>query len=595
MALRYYQQNAHDAAIDYIRKHVEPCVIEAATGSGKSHCIAALAETVHAMSNGKHVLCLAPSAELVEQNREKFLATGNPASVFSASAGQKCLRHPVVFGTPGTVKNSIKRFGSKFALIVVDECHEITPTIQAIIEQIRNVNPKVRVIGLSATPYRLGEGFIYKMDEKGRPMGEHCCRDPYFTQKVYTVPAQLLIDEGYLTPPRVGSINLEGYDTSALLPNSSKSQVEAAFVGHGRKTSAIVGDVVRQSVDRKGVMLFAQTIRHAEEIAASLPPALTRVITGKTGKTDRRNWIKDFKAQKFKYLVSVGTLTKGFDASHVDVIAILRYTDSVALLQQIIGRGLRLHDDKIDCLVLDYTGAIDKHCPDGDLFRPEIRASFRASTGAIIHAACEQCGTVNEFGARPNDAGLEYDEQGYFVDLDGNRVMTDAGPMPGHFGRRCQGLSRIDGGTFLQCSYRWTAKKCPECDADNDIAAKYCCECKAEIIDPNEKLIGDFKQYKRDPTNIQTDKVLNWTLKPTVGRSGKECLRVDYTTEYRTFSIWYFPTAEGGPRRVEYARFSEATNEGKEKPETLTYRKGGTTGFFRVFDYNRPADEIPHP
>ena len=95
--LRPYQQKAHDQIIDWIRRTTEPCCIEAATGAGKSHIIAALAETVHRISNGKHILCLAPSAELVIQNSEKYEATGNKFSIFSASAGSKSLRHPVEF------------------------------------------------------------------------------------------------------------------------------------------------------------------------------------------------------------------------------------------------------------------------------------------------------------------------------------------------------------------------------------------------------------------------------------------------------------------------------------------------------------------
>ena len=100
--LRPYQSRAATAALQYIRTSVEPCLIEAATGAGKSLVIAEIAAQVHRMSKGKRVLCLAPSAELVEQNRAKYLATGEPASMFSASAGSKSLRHPVVFGTPGS-------------------------------------------------------------------------------------------------------------------------------------------------------------------------------------------------------------------------------------------------------------------------------------------------------------------------------------------------------------------------------------------------------------------------------------------------------------------------------------------------------------
>jgi len=173
-------------------------LIEAATGAGKSHIIAAVADTIHNISGGKHILCLAPSRELVIQNREKFSLTGNPSSVFSASVGEKSLRHPVVFGTPMTVKNKIRRFGSEFAAVIVDECHGITPTIQTIISSINECNPNLRVIGLSATPYRLGTGYIYAIDEDGNPVDRSQTHEPYFAACVYKIQAQQLIDEGIL-------------------------------------------------------------------------------------------------------------------------------------------------------------------------------------------------------------------------------------------------------------------------------------------------------------------------------------------------------------------------------------------------------------
>ncbi len=140
--LRDYQQAMHSAIMGHIKQTLAACVAEAATGAGKSHNIAALANEIHKISKGKRVLCLQPSAELVEQNYEKYLLTGNPASLFSASAGPVSMRHPIIFGTPGTVKNRISRFGGDIAAIIVDECHEITPTIQHIIEKVRELNHK---------------------------------------------------------------------------------------------------------------------------------------------------------------------------------------------------------------------------------------------------------------------------------------------------------------------------------------------------------------------------------------------------------------------------------------------------------------------
>lgn len=490
MPLRPYQQETHDTAISWIRKTISPGLIDAATGAGKSHIIAAVAETINTMSKGKHVLCLAPSSELVKQNREKFLTTGKPASVFSSSAGSKCLKHPVVFGTPGTVKNSITRFGSRFALIIIDECHGITPTVKNIIERIREVNPNVRVLGLTATPYRLGEGYIYSMDENDKPLGESCCRDPYFTKCIYKIHARELIKQGHLTPPRVCEISAGSYDVSKLIPNSKhkKTDIDAAFVGHGRKTSAIVADVVNRSKYKFGVMFFAATVQHAEEIMASLP-ANAECVTGKTKRKERERIVSDFKAQRFKYLVNVGVFTTGFDATHVDGVAILRATESVGLLQQIIGRGLRLHEGKEFCDVWDYASNIENHCPDGDIFKPEVRVTYKGEWNGTIDAECELCGTINKFSARKNSEGFEYDKQGYFVDLDGCRINSDFGDIPGHHGRRCQGKFKA-GSEYEQCSYRWTSKECPNCSAHNDIAARYCCDCKGEIINPNDKLLS---------------------------------------------------------------------------------------------------------
>src|SRR6056297_1282961 len=186
MTLRPYQQAAYQAAIDWCKTTTDPCVIEAATGAGKSHIIAALAEKLHSIS-GKNVLCIAPSGELVKQNHEKYLATGNQASMYSASVGRKCLRHPVVFATPVSIKKAVSRIASDFCAVIIDECHGITPTIKDIIDQMRTHNLYLRVVGLSATPYRLGSGYIYEIDPDDRPVPEHRTREPYFKKLVYKI------------------------------------------------------------------------------------------------------------------------------------------------------------------------------------------------------------------------------------------------------------------------------------------------------------------------------------------------------------------------------------------------------------------------
>ena len=591
MKLRPYQFKAHDAAIDWIKKCTSPCVLELPTGSGKSLIVAEIANTLHKVSGGKHILCLVPSKELLEQNAEKYRDTGNECSLFSASVGETCLKHPVVFGTPVSVKNKIHRFGAKFCAVVLDEAHRITPTVKSIIESLVVHNPNLRVIGLSATPYRLGDGYIYRMDEHGNAHGEERAKKPYFNARVFTVYARDLIQQGYLTQPIIGAINSGHYDTLDMQLNSmgnfAKADVDKAYHGQGRLTSAIVGDIVSQAVDRQGIMIFAATVQHAHEVLESLPSGLSCIVTGKTPKKEREEILRKFKARKLKYLVNVSVLTTGFDAPHVDLIAILRATESVSLLQQIIGRGLRIDDNKDDCLILDYAENIDRHCPDGDIFNPEIEASIDYVAGEAIKAQCPECKAHNEFAPVINEAKHEVDVNGYFIDLEGIRLETEFGEMSAHHGRRCYGeVFNKTIKKLVRCSYRWTFKPCVHCEAENDIAARYCCECKGELIDPNSKLVSDFQMKKKDPTQIQTDKVVAMRATPTLSKAGNECLRVDFVTEYRSFPVWFTnkkPTA--------YANFLRATIHGQKEPNTITYRKDGD--FFRIYDYNRTADEVP--
>lgn len=595
MTLRPYQQAASDAAIAWMRQSIEPACIEAVTAAGKSHVIADMALRIHEMT-GKRVLCLAPSAELVQQNREKLCATGTPASMFSASAGVKDLRHPIVFGSPLTVKNRISRFQDGYAMVVLDECHGISPTVRNIIEEMRAGNPNLRVIGLTATPYRLGSGYIFRQWPDGVVNDDTRAREPYFTKCVYRITGPDLIKQGFLTRPVIGETGAEHYDTSALALNSrgqfDAAAVDRAYHGHGRKTAAIVADVVARSRDRMGVMLFAATVRHAEEVMASLPPDLSAMITGDTPKAERASIIARFKALRIKYLVSVGVLTTGFDAPHVDVIAILRKTESVGLLQQIIGRGLRLHDGKQNCLLLEYAGNLDTHCPDGDLFAPEVKAGKGGGDNEGLKCLCPDCGYENRFPAKPDTMEYAKDKNGYCLDLTGHRVETEWGPLPGHFGRRCWGMVQVPGGKMDRCGYRWTSKECETCGAANDIAARYCAECKAELVDPNEKLHMAFKAMKRDPMQPQCDVVEDVRFVRGLSQRGADTVRAEWTTPYRKLTTWHMPHAPHARGRRDWERFSTATADANVPPKTISYVKE-PSGFYRVLAFNAEPDHAP--
>lgn len=612
LTLRPYQQEAVDAACAWMRRCIEPACLELATGAGKSLIVASIAEWIYT-NTGKRVLCLQPSKELTEQNWEKFQATGHKASIFSASAGSKCLRYPVVYATPGTVKNSMSRFGEDFACVIIDECHGLTPSIKFILSQMRTKNKNLRIIGMTATPFRLGTGYVYQYDVDGSFVPEDESRDPFFNTLLYRITTPELIEQGYLTPvhadPREDSYSAKGLQLNSRGQFDARD-VERVFEGKGRLTSQIIADVVAHSHGRRGVMIFAATVQHAKECMGSLPPELSRMLGGDVNmtKTAREKLVRDFKAQRFKYVVSVGTLTTGFDAPHVDVIAILRATESPGLLQQIIGRGLRLYDGKEDCLLLDYAENVERHQLEGNLFKPRIRVKGTGEGSGTIEAECPACSFVNEFSARPNPEEFKASKDGYFLDLAGNPVTTEDGPIPAHFGRRCTGQIIQPGGVYVRCDHRWTSKECPECKADNDIAARYCARCKAEIIDPNEKLRQEFHRLKRDEYEVSTDKVLAFTAHKTITRAGNESLLCQYTTEYRTFPIWYNPNSNSTKAQRDWHSLNSAIFSGHiapdidtflqylprgKAPTTITGAFQRNTDFYRLIAHNRPEDEIP--
>jgi len=612
MALRDYQQAAFDAAKDWIQSSKESCVIEAATGAGKSHIIAALAEWLNEKT-GKKVLCLAPSKELVQQNHEKFLQTGTPASIYCASIS-KSLRHDVVFASPKTVLNAMGAFCDQFVAVIVDECHGITPTIKNIIADRKRKQKNLRVMGLSATPYRLNDGFIYQYGEDGQPVPDDKTREPYFHQLIYRITAHELIGRGFLTKPSVGVIGADSYDTECLqlnkMGNFDAKQVEQTFEGRGRLTSAIVADFVSISTGRRGVIVFAATVQHAKEIMESLPPENSRIIHGGTKPKEREQIIKDYKDMRFKYLVNVSVLTTGFDAPHVDVVVVMRATESVSLMQQIFGRGLRLFDGKKDCLILDYAKNIERHCPGGDIFNPDIKAAYKSEGKLQLDVVCPLCHSTNIFSGRPNADGFEISENGYFLDLAGNKIIDQETEkaMPAHFGRRCFGQV-VNGKNSTRCEYRWSLKECPDCGHENDIAARYCESCKTELVDPNTKLVLEFKRMKSDPHILSTDKVLSWRCQEWLSKSGNTTLRVDYTTEYATFSAWYSPDSRSQRKQWEWSDLCQAVFgvyknsvqdfmngvDGFEAdmPRTVTAKKNRDSGFYEVFGHNKPEDKEP--
>src|SRR5690606_9495887 len=495
--LRDYQQEAVDKTIKYFQRKRDPALIVLPTGAGKSLVIAELAR----IARGR-VLVLAHVKELVEQNHQKYTSYGLSAGIFSASLKKKDSEEKAIFGSIQSVARAPDSFFKDFSLVIIDECHRISEDgstqYQEVINKLKKENENICILGLTATPYRLGLGWIYEYSHAGELKTE---QPRFFKHCVFELPLSYMIKNNYLTRPVKIDIPVTCYDFSELSEKNrmyTTSEVEELLKNQKRLTPLIVKNIIdiAEKFERQGVMIFTASVKHAEEVLSYLPKEEAAIVLGDTEITERDQIVEDFKSKKFKYLVNVSVLTTGFDAPHVDMIAILRPSESNSLYQQIVGRGLRLSPGKTDCFVLDYTGM------GHDIYTPEISDKRPSKDTVPVIVPCPACEFENHFWGR--------------VDYDGDVIE--------HFGRKCRGaIHDLQTLTVQLCGYRFRYKLCHNCQSENDVTARVCTKCDATLIDADSKL----KQAKlsKNAHILTPEKV---TFSQRDDKSGNPYLEVRY-------------------------------------------------------------------
>jgi len=392
--LREYQHNAVQSVFDYYESGKNGNVVIAMpTGTGKSLVIAGFIQRVLNMWANQRFMVLTHVKELINQNHDKLkrLWPNAPTGIYSAGLNQKDIMQPIIFGGVASVVNVVEAFGHR-DLVVVDEAHLISPKegtmYQNVLSRMKVINPHLKVIGLSATPYRLGQGMI---TDEGI-FDDICC-------DLTGVDAfNRLIAEGYICPLIPKRTNIE-IDTSNLsIVNGDYAKGESDDAADKILYDALK-ETVEQGFDRKSWLVFTAGIKssdHAAEILNSFGILAAAVHSKVPSKLcDER--LEMFRQGKLQAICGMNKFTTGFDHPPIDLIAMLRPTVSPGLHVQILGRGTRPFPDKLNCKVLDFAGNTRRLGPIND---PRIPRKKGKGGGEVPIKICELCGTYNHASAR---------------------------------------------------------------------------------------------------------------------------------------------------------------------------------------------------
>jgi DNA repair protein RadD len=417
LVLRPYQREAVDAIGKYFSENDGNCLITIPTAGGKSLIIATFVrEAIEAWPDTR-ILILTHVRELITQNYAEMLGVwpDAPAGIHSAGLGRRDVRSQIIFGGIQSIHGKAYDL-QRVDLVLVDEAHLIPRAADTrymkFIGELRQINPYIKVVGFTATPFRLDSG---RLDQ-----GE----DAMFDGTAYEANIRDLIREGFLSPP-ISKTAQAQVDTTGVGTRGGEfipGQLEAAALDP-ETIEAVADEIVAHGEDRKGWLVFGCGIKHSTAMAEALVRRgiTCETIFGDTTGPERDDIIARFKRREIQSLSSMGVLTTGFNAKHVDLIALVRPTKSTGLYIQIVGRGTRLDEGKENCLVLDFGGNIARH---GPVDRPFVKPPGTGNgEGTVPMKICPECGAPNLIAAREClTCGAEFEMQG-------SQVSTRAATM----------------------------------------------------------------------------------------------------------------------------------------------------------------------
>jgi DNA repair protein RadD len=439
ITLRYYQQDAIQSIYDYYSRPFDmPTIghnggppiapernpiVAMPTGTGKSLVIGGFAYDVLNRWPGQRIIMATHVKELIVQNAAKIneMWPGAPLGIYSAGLKQKDATQPLIYGGVASMVNNPLLFGWR-DLMLVDEGHLIGHNAEAqyqlLIRGLRSINPKMKIVCFTATPYRMGMGYLTNGN--------------IFTDFCYDITGleafNKLIAEGWLSMlipiPDIVGMSHDGLHTSSNGDYVQKEIEERAM----RITREALDSAIRFKSSRHSWLVFASGIDHVYQIRDMLIARGVSATVVHTGTKDhpltdkeRDDNIADFKLGKYQAIINYGVLTTGFDHPPIDLIIMLRMTKSVPLWVQMLGRGTRPFDGsfmfppKKNCIVLDFARNTMRLGPIND---PVIPVRKGQGKGDAPVKVCKHCGTYNHISVRfCCGCGAEFDFETKVISL----------------------------------------------------------------------------------------------------------------------------------------------------------------------------------
>jgi superfamily II DNA or RNA helicase len=347
--LRPYQREQLERAADAVRRGVRRILLQAPTGSGKTHLIAALSKAV--TDAELRIVVLAPRTRLVQQIHERLLAFKVPHGVIAAALSRLRFNNAPaqVCAIDTLVRRCIadERMPLPGADVVVfDECHlALGRTRVELLERY----PEALHIGFTATPAKVS----------GRPLADR------FDELILGPSTRELIDAGHLVRPRVFSTpvvlarELEHISKDSKTGDYATGEL-AALMSRPRLVGDVLGNWLNIA-NGKRTLIFACDKGHGASLLEQFFQAgvVAEMVTDQTAEAEREEAIARLESGQTTVLINCFLLSYGVDLPAVECIVLARPTRSLTLYLQAVGRGLRPFPGKDQCIVIDHGRVVE--------------------------------------------------------------------------------------------------------------------------------------------------------------------------------------------------------------------------------------------